>query len=115
MFSKESDLNLCAHKLCKLTDNGGVAGPCRRGDQVAVNHSAVHGTVHILAASQSDIGANCGVSGGFVAGQHACCCQQLGAMADCGNGLVCSEELTGNFSYAGIEADVLRSAAAGDE
>ena len=59
-FRSGSDLDLCAHQLDELADDRGVAGPCGRGDQVAVDNGFIHADGNIGAACNGDVRADCG-------------------------------------------------------
>ena len=110
-----SDFNLCAHEFGKLFYDRSVAGPCGGGDEIAVDYSLVHGNFDIGAAGKCDVRTDSGVSGCLISLEDTCCGEDLRAMADCGDGLFGREELTHNLKDAGVQTNIFRSTAAGDE
>ena len=110
-----SDFNLCAHESGKLFYDRSVARPCGGGDEIAVDYSLVHGNFDIGAAGKCDVRTDSGVSGCLISLEDTCCGEDLRAMADCGDGLFGREELTHNLKDAGVQTNIFRSTAAGDE
>ena len=110
-----SDLNLCTHQFCELADDGGVAGPCRSGDEVAVDNSLVYRNFNIGSAGKCDVRTDCGICGCLITLEDTGCSKDLRAVADCRDGFFGCKEFAHDFQDTRIQADVFRCAAAGNE
>ena len=112
--NKSLELDLGAEELHELAAAGGIAGPGGRGHEVAIDDGLVCRNLLVGAAGKIDIGTHGGIGRGGVALEHAGGGEDLRAVADRGDGLAVGEELAHDLEHARIEADVLRSAPAGD-
>lgn len=109
-----SEADLRPQHLEELGHPGGVGGPGGGGDEVAVGDGAVDGNVGVLALGHFHLGAAGGVGGAGAALQDTGGGQELGAVADGGHGLLRGEEVADDLQHAGVQAQVLGGAAAGD-
>lgn len=77
-----SDLDLCAHELDKLANDGGVSGPGRRRDEVAVDDGLIGIHRHKGPAGQGDVGADGRVRRSLITRQNARRREDLRTVAD---------------------------------
>ncbi|MNG07587.1 hypothetical protein D3C84_908960 [compost metagenome] len=92
-----------------------MRGPGRGGDQVALDVGLVHGNLHVAATGQLHFRPAGRVGAAFAAVEHTGGGQQLGAMAHRGDRLVGRIEGLHQGQHLGIQAQVFRGAAAGNQ
>src|SRR5947207_9069942 len=93
---------------------GGMRGPGRRGDQVAVGHGFRHGQVDVRAASLADVGTNGGIGTALFPFEDSRGGEDLRGVADGCDGFVGLGVVVDDFDHAWDEADVFGGTTAGE-
>ena len=99
----------------KLGEPGGMSGPCGAGDEIAVDNRAEEVDRDEGSASKLDFGGAGGIGIQPAALEYAGRGKQLGTVAEGGDGFAGLVEVADDVEDFGIEAEILRSASAGDD
>src|SRR5208282_2386157 len=92
-----------------------MGGPRRSSDQIAIDHGFRHGHLGEGAACSRHLRRDRRIATALSPFQNARCRQNLRSMADRGEWLLHGVEVADHLQHPGIQTDVFRSAAAGDD
>src|SRR5712664_86605 len=105
----------CAEDGEEFGEPGGMRGPCRGGDEIAVNDRFGHGEIDVGAASLRDVGTDGGIGAALFPSNDVCGGEDLSGVTDGSDGLIGFGKMMDDFDDAWVEAKVFGSAAPGED